>query len=152
MLAMPAATATTTPNSQSSESVRLRERFGVELKGRRNRERLAVYGFAGLVGFGLFAKAAPSPVDKWLMVPMFLSAGFMLFMSFPPNLHCPSCGEDLENDAGRFCPECGAESVSPPTWLGYRKCTACQQALSGIRRHKIHACTHCGFWLDDEGF
>jgi hypothetical protein len=75
-----------------------------------------------------------------------------------PKLICPACNKASNDWEGRFCPECGNESVKArDSILLFQRapnCEACQKVLSSGRngaRYKIHYCRHCGAFLSERG-
>jgi hypothetical protein len=79
--------------------------------------------------------------------------GVLSLVIFPFPI-CPACQRLPTDCTGAFCPECGAQALEPGMLLIPPRCFACKKKMSGSserRRYKIHACTHCGLWLSDEG-
>ncbi len=121
----------------------------------RRRRRIVVFG-------GVFISFLISLVfviirarTRWLWLPPgVMFAGVGLSRMLLPPLRCPGCNGKLDVKPAEYCPECGASSLERvPGTLGVT-CTRDNHLLrrSKRRNYKIHACTHCGVWLDDEGF
>jgi hypothetical protein len=69
---------------------------------------------------------------------------------------CPACQKDIDQCAGRFCPECGAHAIKKRGFwaIGFPQCEACEKKLvrgRGGRRYKLRFCRNCGAHVDDDG-
>ncbi len=77
----------------------------------------------------------------------------LVLMISTSRLICPGCFNRIdEYNFGRYCPECGAQSLRPGA--GFRTCGSCSKYMDRGRwgrLYKIRACTHCGLMLNEEG-
>ncbi|HEX3313667.1 MAG TPA: hypothetical protein VHR72_02195 [Gemmataceae bacterium] len=100
--------------------------------------------------------AKDRPIVFWTVSGLSLAilvSGIALL--FSNRLKCPHCARSIDSNIGSFCPTCGKRSVEQAGWFRGTRCSSCDASLSrsneGGRLYRIHACTHCGFWLDDKG-
>jgi hypothetical protein len=69
---------------------------------------------------------------------------------------CPACGRKTDDRIRTFCPICGGKII-PGNGSLAPECLSCGKGDSwfGKRRrrlYKIKHCTHCGIFLDEQGF
>ena|SRR5579871_1684766 len=135
------------------EQAQLQESFKPVVQRYRWRQRICL--ILVMVAFGfVFCFFVNKAQESWVATGFFLCwmvvAGIALFS---PQLRCPACQNIVEEGYGPFCPECGAQTLQPGTWLRAPHCAACDRVMlhGKTRRYKVRACTHCGLWLDDAG-
>ncbi|MFO0864165.1 MAG: hypothetical protein U0744_05840 [Gemmataceae bacterium] len=117
-------------------------------------------GRACLPGMSLLLAGSLIPA----MRPLLLASGFLYLLVVPivfalriPSLRCPACRDSLRANFqrfGRFCPTCGGEHLKPGSILKAAECPDCGVQCANVRygtSYVVHACTHCGVWLDDQG-
>jgi hypothetical protein len=128
---------------------------GVAVNYRKRRRALVRLGWIGasflvlwfvpslrLVGFYTFLAC---------LAAMFVGARIFL------RLRCPACRTGIDLPSGKFCPECGAETIRPSRWwrFGYPACATCGKQLKigrlGDRCFHLRFCRNCGAHVHDEG-
>ena len=69
-----------------------------------------------------------------------------------PRLQCPACSEKILGSHGRYCPECGGQSLSAGFMLNCQ-CANCGKYLNRAkgRNYRVRYCTGCGAYLDEKG-
>jgi len=114
---------------------------------------------------GILVLIACIATDRFLSRPILkeeFGTGLILFgiiaaaVLLAPDLTCPGCSNDMDDEPADYCPECGACSVQPRTTFGSASCRTCGKTLyhgPGYknRRYKIRFCTYCGLKVDDKG-
>jgi hypothetical protein len=109
----------------------------------------------GIGAFLLCVMAAPVLPGQMFVYCGVVGACCVLCITFlmphPPD--CPACRNQLGGPLGTFCPECASQSVRSGGPFGPPCCDSCGSTLGAGKHHrpKIHACTHCGLWLDEKG-
>lgn len=83
-------------------------------------------------------------------------AGLLVYDQFRrPKLTCPACQRRINlNSVGLYCPKCGSGQGITKPWFGPAKCDDCGKVIDkgeDSRSWKVHACTYCGVYLDDDG-
>ena len=75
-----------------------------------------------------------------------LGGAFVMNWLMPKKPNCPACGQCVGALYGPFCPDCGGQLIE-------RACQKCHKTLRAGRgrNFRIHACTHCGVYLDERG-
>ena len=105
-----------------------------------------------LIPLGLFALTVVAGVP---CCGIFAIAGMLVVYPYvrPPALLCPNCRAGIGKLDGEFCPDCGERALEAGNFLIPASCAACRKVIRNDRFHSytIHACTHCGLWLDDHG-
>lgn len=115
---------------------------------------LAVTGFTA---YFLALKFFQNTEHEWICVALFIvpMLGVIFFLCLGiPVMECPACHNRVDSRRlGLFCPECGGEPLKPGTWFSSSACTKCGKTLSRGKHqgYTIHACTHCGVFLDEKG-
>ena len=90
-----------------------------------------------------------------LLLPLIV---YILFVAIPLSRldKCPSCNNHLSlTKLGDYCPECGKSQFDKSNWVLGPKCKDCGKWLKYDKRgrhYKIRFCTHCGVFLDENGF
>jgi hypothetical protein len=128
----------------------LREQFGRVLRAQNRHIAKASLILAVFIAlFILSIVVTGVPICGLVLLPVL--AVYPLYR--PARLHCPNCRNQVEKPIGEFCPRCASQSLQPGDLLFAPSCTACGKVMRNDKHthYTIHACTHCGFWLDDEG-
>jgi predicted RNA-binding Zn-ribbon protein involved in translation (DUF1610 family) len=132
------------------EQTRLRAQFAPLLRSHRRRHRIAVL----FMVLGVPACVLTVALDGPLWPPLLISYLPALAIALrSPRLLCPNCGNKIAKPRGPFCPDCAKRALMPGGLFTPPKCQACGKAISpnNQKNYTIHACTHCGLWLDDRG-
>jgi rRNA maturation endonuclease Nob1 len=111
-------------------------------------------------------------VAVWIVLVLYRAPAALMIITFVgiltvgflsdrmlPELTCPACKLDANCEPVRFCPECGASDLQKKGqdkyFLAWPRCRGCGKALrigkGGRRQYRIHFCTRCGAYLDEEG-
>lgn len=130
-----------------------------EIARRISRRRKHVLLIRVMIGMGalcvLFTITFLRPLPLWVsgtagLFSLVVITYSAVFARLPP---CPACHNELDQNIGPFCPECGSTSVLPGSMFQAPRCPACGVVLRNakVRGYCIRACTNCGVMLDDEG-
>jgi hypothetical protein len=128
----------------------LRKEF-VQVLGAHER-RVGLLSVILVIGIGLFLITAWVGLTLCGIVPMVIMLALYPVYR-PPALRCPNCRNKVAKPIGEFCPQCAKRALAPGNFLFAPSCDACGQVMRNNRytSYTVHACTHCGFWLDDKG-
>jgi hypothetical protein len=138
------------------EQAKFREEFRPIAEKYRRTNRFSTIGFiAGWLGIMTLILFSFRTKIPWALIPFILGVGFFIrVLSRIPCLICPACGNQLDGCLGRFCPECGSDHFMRRSWGEPSYCPDCKKWVGGMnrtRQYDIHACTHCGVFLDEKG-
>ena len=132
------------------EHEELRRRFAPTAARFRRIERILPW-----LGFGLVISFVTMSATFPWGLPAFVSILVSLAVLGSINtLKCPRCAGNLGGEIRRFCPTCGDPDIERAGVFRAARCRECNVFLHRTKRgrsYRVHACTHCGIWLDDEG-
>jgi hypothetical protein len=138
----------------SEEEAQLREVFSVSARGYRRSGRIAGFTMVGALVCVVLGLLLPKSMIGWTIGGFLLCWLAVVSISLlSARLLCPSCHNPIDGGFGTYCPECGARGLLHGGWLRAPHCSSCGRDLrcGKGRCYRIHVCTHCGLWLDDEG-
>lgn len=149
----------TAANYSPEEIKKFQETFGVELKQFRTIQ--GRYGWAIMIVFfvgfvSIFCSKTIFPsFPKWVLAgffvlffAVFISAVIILVL-LQKKVKCPACDNPFFGQVGKFCPECGSDSVMRGNWGFVPHCNSCgKKLITGKHQNfKRKCCTHCGVLL-----
>lgn len=134
-----------------------RAEFAPMAEKHRQRTVLMAISFLPVFLAALTAWLVPPLKEPMTMLAFLLGIVCFVVSLAIPRLVCPACRQSLTPKFWRFgphCPTCGGTNLGSRGWLSGPTCGDCGALLAYDRGHKtftVHACTHCGVWLDDQG-
>jgi hypothetical protein len=142
----------------AEEKTRLRAAFAPVAATYRRQKRLVGWCVGIFAGAMLLSAVGPASVSE--VVSPLLGIGFVacvvvgIVMAFrlASLLRCPGCAGDLER-TGAYCPECGSPGLEPGGWFASPHCPTCDRKMrrNKGRHYTVRACSHRGYYLDEEG-